>query len=96
MTDIQLSVSFTELCEACGTEQQVLIEMVEFGVIEVEPPQHSEPEHWQFPTATIERAQKALRLHHDLAVNLEGVALALDLLDEIDHLKSRIEQLETR
>jgi len=33
----------------------------------------------------------ALRLSRDLEVNLAGIALALDLLDEITALKSRLE-----
>ncbi|HRP35895.1 MAG TPA: chaperone modulator CbpM, partial [Gammaproteobacteria bacterium] len=31
--------------------------------------------------------QVAMRLHHDLDVNLPGVALALDLLEEIERLR---------
>ena len=94
MSEVQLTVSIIELCDACGADQQVIIEMVDFGVLEVEPPQAEQPEQWLFQTAVIERAQKALRLHHDLAINLEGVALALDLLEEIDELRLQLAELQ--
>lgn len=95
MSDAQLTITLVELCEACNAEQTVLIDMVEFGVLDVEPPQAQDPNDWIFQAATVERAQKALRLHHDLSINLEGVALALDLLAEIDELRAKLHQLES-
>lgn len=94
MSDAQLTITLVELCEACNAEQTVLIEMVEFGVLDVEPPQVEQPSEWIFQAATVERAQKALRLHRDLSINLEGVALALDLLAEIDELRAQLHQLK--
>jgi len=32
----------------------------------------------------------AFRLQHDLGINLAGVALVLDLLEEIEQLRSRL------
>jgi chaperone modulatory protein CbpM len=37
---------------------------------------------------------KARRLQLDLGLNLSGVALALELLDEIEMLRSRVGMLE--
>ena len=37
---------------------------------------------------------RAHRLQRDLGLNLAGVALALELLDEIEALRSRISALE--
>ncbi len=90
MANSELTVTFIELCEACDVEQTVLIDMVEFGLLETEPPKAEQAENWRFQTAIVERAQKALRLHHDLSINLEGVALALDLLDEIEKLRMQL------
>ena len=36
------------------------------------------------------------RLERDFALNTPGVALALDLLDEIDDLRSRLRSLENQ
>jgi chaperone modulatory protein CbpM len=40
------------------------------------------------------RATVSLRLQRDLGVNLAGVALALQLLDEVEALRARINALE--
>jgi chaperone modulatory protein CbpM len=42
----------------------------------------------------LQRARVALRLQNDLDVNLAGAALALELLDELDELRARVQRLE--
>ena len=49
---------------------------------------------WQFPGNSLHTAMRAHRLQRDLGLNLEGVALALELIDEIEALRSRINALE--
>jgi chaperone modulatory protein CbpM len=41
---------------------------------------------WQFATLSIVRVAKAKRLERDFGLNLPGVALALDLLDQLDEM----------
>lgn len=84
LLDEQVTFSLREFCDACGVRRQMIIEMVEEGVIE---PAHSGKTEWMFHGHTLVRAQRALRLVRDLDVNWPGAALALDLLDEIDRLK---------
>jgi len=36
---------------------------------------------------------KAKRLQHDLGVNLAGVALAIELIDEIESLRARLDRM---
>ncbi len=74
-----------ELCAACGVHAEIVIEMVEEGVLE---PRGAEPAEWLFPGSAVTRAQKALKLARDLRVNWPGAALALDLLEEIEWLRS--------
>jgi chaperone modulatory protein CbpM len=42
---------------------------------------------WQFAGENLRRARLALRLQRDLEINLAGVALALELLEEIHQLR---------
>jgi chaperone modulatory protein CbpM len=87
------SVEFTlsELCRSCHTHAEVVFELVEVGVLD---PRGRDPGHWRFSGNALRRAERALRLHRDLQINLAGVALALDLLDEIDQLRERLRALE--
>jgi len=52
-----------------------------------------ERSHWCFNGISIRRVQTAKRLQHDLGINLAGVALAIELLDEIESLRTRLDRM---
>lgn len=81
-------VTFTlhEFCHACGVQTELVVEMVDEGVIE---PAAIREDEWQFHGHALVRARRALRLVRDLDVNWPGAALALDLMDEIERLHRR-------
>jgi chaperone modulatory protein CbpM len=84
--DERVTFTLTELCQACGVETELVVEMVREGVIE---PAGADEREWRFHGLSLVRAQTALRLVRDLDVNWPGAALALDLLDELDRLQRR-------
>lgn len=84
-----------DVCKVCGVHAECIVEMVEAGIIQ---PRGGEPTQWRFSAISVMRSQKALRLQRDLDINLSGVAVALDLLEEVqalrDQVKSLTQQLE--
>ncbi len=48
------------------------------------------PAEWRFSGAALRRARLALTLARDLEVNPPGIALALDLMEQIDALNARL------
>tara|TARA_R110001599_G_scaffold140383_1_gene320406 strand:- start:7040 stop:7363 length:324 start_codon:yes stop_codon:yes gene_type:complete len=80
-----------EVCERCGTHTQMIVEMVEYGI--VEPIEQPLLDDWYFNSQALVRLQRAQRLMNGLKLNLSGVALSLELLDEIDSLQQYIEVL---
>jgi chaperone modulatory protein CbpM len=56
-------------------------------------PAGQQPQEWRFTGAALRRARLAQRLAQDLEVNMPGVALALDLLDQIERLQAQLAQL---
>jgi chaperone modulatory protein CbpM len=84
--DESLTLSLHELCEYCGVEESIVIEMVREGIVE---PIDEGSTQWQFSGRSAVRIRVAHRLRRDLEVNLPGAALALDLLEEIETLKTR-------
>jgi chaperone modulatory protein CbpM len=80
-----------EVCERCGTHTQMIVEMVEYGI--VEPIEQPLLDDWYFNSQALVRLQRAQRLMNGLKLNLSGVALSLELLDEIDGLQQHIEVL---
>ena len=82
-----------EMCNACGVHAELVIEMVEEGVLQ---PRGAAPEEWRFAGDALVRAQKALRLSRDLRVNWPGAALALDLIEELERLRREQRMLRRR
>jgi chaperone modulatory protein CbpM len=88
----EVSMSLAELCRACGTERELVVQLVEHGVVE---PQGADPQAWVFAGASLQRTRVALRLLRDLELNLPGAALAVDLLDEIARLQRALRSTHT-
>jgi len=86
------SYSLSQLCAVCGVHAERLIALVATGIVE---PTGTHPAAWRFDDAAMHRAQKALRLHRDLLLDLHGLALVLDLLDEIDRLRTRLARAQS-
>lgn len=84
-------LSCTEICTICHVEPQFIEELVAYGAVE---PQGISIETWRFNSLQLTRVQTAVRLHHDLEVNHAGIALAIDLMDEIEKLRQQVEQLQ--
>ena len=82
------ALTLAELCWTCQTPAETIIRMVGHGVIA--PIEGNSSRHWRFHRGDLIRADKALRLKRDLGINLAGTALALELLDEIDALKAKL------
>ncbi len=85
-------LSLAELCQTCHVSAEVIIQLIDYGVIA--PQEGKNSQQWRFHRSVLVRADKALRLRRDLGVNISGVALALDLLDQIDDLKRQLKQLK--
>jgi chaperone modulatory protein CbpM len=79
----------TEICTLCRVENELIHEMVNEGVL---VPEGTSPETWRFNGLAIKRIQVTRRLQNDLRVNLPGVALILDLLEELDELRALLGQ----
>lgn len=83
----EIRFTLADLCRACHAEGAQLIALVDEGVLQ---PTGGSPEDWQFSGAALQRARTALRMARDLELNVAGTALVLDLLDEIESLRSRL------
>jgi chaperone modulatory protein CbpM len=76
-----------QLCRACGTHADWVVGLVEEGIIE---PDGKELRLWRFSGVSLVRVRSALRLQRDLGVNLAGIGLALDLMEELESLRTQL------
>ena len=87
LLDDATAMTLAELARACrAAEQQVHVWVVE-GVLQ---PIGNSPPEWRFAGASLKRARLAVTLTRELEINAPGVALALDLMDEIEALKANL------
>lgn len=80
-------LTLVELCQASRAGEAHMRAWILEGIIE--PAGESAPD-WRFSGDSLRRARLARRLSRDLEINPSGVALALDLLDEIATLRARL------
>ncbi|MDH4056249.1 MAG: chaperone modulator CbpM [Gammaproteobacteria bacterium] len=91
--DERVELSLNELSRACSVSTEWIVELVGEGVLE---PAGQNQERWRFSGLCLQRARTAMRLQQDLEINLAGVALALELMDEIDALRGRLCRFEAQ
>lgn len=89
--DEHFELTLTELAQRGSVHIDLIIELVQEGVLE---PQGERPEQWRFTGPDLIRLHRALNLQRDLDLNLPGIALAIDLLEELDELRAKIERME--
>ena len=80
----ETGLTLVQVSRACAVHAELIVSLVEEGVL---APHGREPRDWRFTGAQVHRAVVAIRLQRDLGVNLPGVALALELLDELSRLR---------
>lgn len=81
-------ITLQELCEICSISSDFISHLMEYEIIH---PKGREPEEWVFDLAQLQRIKKAVRLQRDLDVNLAGVAVVLDLMEELQELRAEVE-----
>jgi chaperone modulatory protein CbpM len=77
-------IGTADLTRMFAVERPRIVEWVEQGVIETLELDAAE---WRFSGTQLRRVRIALRLERDLGVNAAGVALALELLEELQQLR---------
>ena len=84
--------SLKEVCERGDCHAEFVIKLVDYGIIS---PLQETPEarQWQFDVNALVRLQRAMRLQRDLKLNLPGLAVSLDLLDEAQAMRREVARL---
>lgn len=89
--DETLQLSLEEIADRLTIHTTVIVEMVQIGVLE---PKHRDPAQWHFDGYDLLRLRRALRLQQDLGINQAGLALCIDLQEQVAELRARIRALE--
>jgi chaperone modulatory protein CbpM len=85
--DVELTL--TELCMTCQVPEERVYELVDEGIVE---PLGRDPANWRFQGVSVYRVRCALHLERDLGVNVAGAALAIELLEELNAMRERLQR----
>ena len=81
-------LSLAEISSSFGVSKEIVLEIIDEGIVSV---QRDEKDHLRFDEHSLRQIRTVLRLNQDLGVNVAGAGLALQLLEEIEHLRSLLE-----
>jgi chaperone modulatory protein CbpM len=92
-SDTWVTCSFSELCLRNNLDTDFVVQCVEVGIADATG---ASPVEWSFTSSAAVRIQKAHRLQRDLEININGLAVVLDLLDEVEALQEEVASLRKR
>lgn len=85
-------ILISDFCASHGISHTFLYELHENGLIQIIRRQ----EHIYLPLEELPKAEKMLRLHTDLNINMEGVEVIARLLDRLEEMQAKIDRLQHR
>ena len=83
----KVSYTLSALCQASGAEQELVQGLVGEGLLQ---PAGLGQDDWRFSGEALSQTRKALRLARDFELDVAAVSLVMELLAEIDLLRSRM------
>ncbi|MCK0190392.1 chaperone modulator CbpM [Arenibacter sp. F20364] len=85
-------ILITDFCMSHNIETHFVMELYEFGLVDVVVKENVQ----YLPIQQLPKAEKILRLHSDLDINLEGIAVITRLLNRMEKMQDEITQLKNK
>lgn len=94
MTNSLLIISFEELCQVERLSQELIIEVIDYGI--AEPISGDNTDDWIFDTSSVRWVKKAITLYYQLELDWVAIAMIVDLLKQKEKLTEENENLQRR
>jgi len=89
---IEQHIPIIQLCKLYEIESSFIVDLSDFGLIEL----RSIKETYFIHEDKISAVEQMIRLHQELGLNIEGIDVAINLLDKIEKLQNRLTMMENR
>jgi chaperone modulatory protein CbpM len=90
MSETSYCLTLTELTQSVRLTTDTVITIVDCGIVE---PRGEQPQQWLFEPQMVRLIQRACRLQRDLELEWPAVALALDLIEDLQQLREENQRL---
>ncbi len=85
----EVALSLDELARACAVDPQWIVQRVEAGVLSGTAQSRT----FYFASASLVRARRLINIERNFDANLELAALVVDLMEEVERLKSAVNSI---
>ena len=82
-------ISVKEFCASHGVEHSYIIELQNFGLVEIE-------ENEFIRDTSLPKVEKIIRFHREMNINFEGIEVILNLLERMEQKNDEVRQLKNR
>ena len=93
MTEYDIEIRLTDICNELQLSEAVCVELVSCGVVS---PLGNKPDEWIFDLSMVSLVRRAIRLRRELELEWSAVAMVINLLEEREQLRSENETLQQR
>jgi chaperone modulatory protein CbpM len=90
MSDSSHYLTLQEVTQSVRLTTETIITIVDCGIVQ---PRGERPPQWLFEPAMVTHIQRACRLQRDLELDWPAVALALDLIEDLQRLRDENQRL---
>ena len=94
MTNITLHIPLDELCLSAGISQEVIIDVVEYGI--ASPLESGTISEWVFDLESAHWIKKAVKLNQQLEIDWVATAMVIELMRTKQQLEQENTQLKAR
>jgi hypothetical protein len=90
--DLRDLITVTDFCKSHRISKALIIEFKEYGLVELIEQEDS----LYIPKGELPKAEKILRLHSELDINLEGIEVITQLLNRVEEMQNEMTRLRNR
>jgi chaperone modulatory protein CbpM len=90
MSETSYYLTLTELTQSVRLSTDAVITLVDCGIV---APRGDQPQQWLFEPQMVQMIQRACRLQRDLELDWPAVALALELIEDLERLREENQRL---
>lgn len=85
-------ISVSDFCLGHDISYGLMVDLKEYGLVEIIEKRDT----WYIATEELPKAEKILRLHSELDINLEGIEVITQLLQRLEEMQNEMTRLKNR